>query len=257
MFISLAAEHYHYKDRLSSTYNRANLDLTLFVSCYNEQEYIEDTLSTIAKAMQIVNKSYEIIIIDDNSKDQSVNIVKKFITDNPNINIILKCNKDNLGLAHNYVDAAFLGKGKYYRLICGDNAEPVGTLIKVLDMMGAADIIVPYYVTAEGKSPYRRLLSKSFTSIINFISGHKLNYYNGLQVHLRYNVMRWHPNTRGFGFQAGLMCSLLEKGFTYKEVPCITIERRGGAGNALNFKNLRSVFHIILSVLLRRLAPWR
>lgn len=123
-------------------------------------------------------------------------------------------------------------------------------------MMGEADIIVPYYVSAEGKSSYRQFVSKTYTRIINWISGNKINYYNGLQVHLRHNVMRWHPNTRGFGFQAGLMCLLLDMGFTYKQVPCITIEKRGGGGNAITWKNLRSVMHTIVSIMLRRLAPW-
>ncbi|TAK77586.1 MAG: hypothetical protein EPO11_02475 [Gammaproteobacteria bacterium] len=68
--------------------------------------------------------------------------------------------------------------------------------------------------------------------------------------------MRWHPNTRGFGFQAALLCMMLDLGFSYQEVSCITIERRGGRGNALTWKNLRSVAHISLSILFRRITTW-
>lgn len=56
------------------------------------------------------------------------------------------------------------------------------------------------------------------------MSGFRLQYYNGLAVHLRYNVMRWHPNT--FGFQADIICMLLDQGFSYKELPVKTVERR-------------------------------
>ena len=38
------------------------------------------------------------------------------------------------------------------------------------------------------------LLSGTFTFLVNTISGFRLHYYNGLAVHLRYNVMRWHPD---------------------------------------------------------------
>lgn len=249
-----SAEHFHSTRSITSPYDDNPLDLTLFVSCYNEEIFIEETLTTIVEAMKIVYRSYEIIIIDDCSKDRSASIVKDFIAKHPDLNIILRMNKRNKGLAQNFVDGAFMGRGRYYRLICGDNAEPIDTIVKVLSMMGEADMIIPYYVSAEGKSLYRRTVSRLYTILINLISGNHINYYNGLQVHLRHNVMRWHPNTRGFGFQAGLVCLLLEIGFTYKQVPCITIEKRGGAGNALTWKNLRSVMHTMVSILARRLV---
>lgn len=255
--LSDSAQKIHRSEAICSPYDGNPLDLTIFVSCYNEEEYIYETLSTITKAMEIVGKSYEIIVIDDGSKDKSVSLVRDFISKHGDINIILRVNKKNKGLAQNFVDGAFIGRGKYYRLICGDNAEPIETIVSVLKLMGEADIIIPYYVSAEGKSLYRRTVSKTYTKLINLVSGNKMEYYNGLQVHLRHNVMRWHPNTRGFGFQAGLLCLLLEIGFTYKQVPCITIEQRGGGGNAITWKNLRSVMHTIVSILMRRLAPWR
>ena len=256
--LSRAAESLHTSQTITSPYEGNPIDLTIFVSCYNEEIYIEETLTTITKAMSIVQKTYEIIVVDDGSKDKSVSLVQKFIADHPDVNLILRVNKKNKGLAQNFVDCAFIGRGKYYRLICGDNAEPIETIVSVLKLMGEADMIIPYYVSAEGKSLYRRSVSKLYTTLINIISGNRMHYYNGLQVHLRHNVMRWHPNTRGFGFQAGLVCLLLEIGFTYKEVPCITIEQRGGGGNAITLKNLRSVMHTMVSILMRRLvAPKR
>lgn len=254
--LSQAAGQFHTASEMTAPYDNNPLDLTIFVSCYNEEAFIVGTLNTIIEALKIVGKTYEIIVIDDCSKDNSLSLVKHYIEQHPDINLILRANKKNKGLAQNYIDGAFIGKGKYYRLICGDNAEPVDTIVKVLSLMGEADMIVPYYVEAQGKSASRQFISKTYTRIINFISGNKIHYYNGLQVHLRHNIMRWHPNTRGFGFQAALLCALIDLGFTYKEVPCITIEQRGGRGNALNWKNLRSVMHTMLKVFIHRIAPW-
>src|ERR1700733_4715383 len=124
VFLSDSARQYHKIETIKSPYESNDLDLSLFVSCYNEETFIEDTLNTINTAMQRVNKMYEIIIIDDNSTDKSVEIIQKYIEQHPDINIILRANKKNKGLARNYIDGAFIGRGKYYRLICGDNAEP-------------------------------------------------------------------------------------------------------------------------------------
>ena len=90
--------------------------------------------------------------------------------------------------------------------------------------------------------------------LVNFISGFRLHYYNGLAVHLRYNVMRWHPNTRGFGFQADIICMLLDQGFTFKEIPVRTIERKKGDLKALTFKNMLSVFHTLVDIVIRRIS---
>ncbi|SRR5579883_442474 len=254
--LSSAAQKYCSDAAITLPYEGNLLDLTVFVSCYNEAAFIIDTLNTVVDAMKEINKTYEVIVIDDDSKDKSVELVSNYINEHPEINIILRINSKNKGLAQNYIDAAFLGHGKYFRLICGDNSEPKETLLKVVKMMGEADVIVPHYLSFEGKSAHRQFISKLFTKMINLVSGNKIRYYNGLHMHLRHNIMRWHPNTRGFGFQAALLCMIIEQGFSYKEVACITIERRGGRGNALTWKNLRSVIHVFLGILFRRMTSW-
>ena len=196
------------------------------------------------------------IVIDDVSKDNSAALVEKYIREHPDERVILKRNLVNRGLAQNYVDAAFLGKGKYYRLICGDNAEPEETMVSVFKAIGEADMIIPYYVSFDGKSWFRRKLSNIYATVVNAISGLKLHYYNGLAVHLRYNIMRWHPNTRGFGFQADIICMLADQGFSFKEVPVRTVELKGGASRALTWKNILSVGHTLADIIVRRFANW-
>jgi hypothetical protein len=197
-----AAAHLHDTRSVLAPGQDAPLDLTILVTCYNEESFIIATIETVRAALlEAGGISYELIIIDDCSSDSSVALIESYIREHPDERILLRQNKINRGLAQNYVDAAFIGKGKYYRLICGDDAEPKDTMVTVFREIGKADMIVPYYVTAEGKSGYRQFLSKAFTALVNTIGGFKLQYYNGLAVHLRYNVMRWHPNTRGFGFQ--------------------------------------------------------
>lgn len=252
-----AAQKLHAAEDVVAPGQRAPLDLTVFISCYNEQEFIVKTIETVRGALnEIGTISYEMIVVDDCSKDDSSETVRTYIAAHPDERILLRTNKVNRGLAQNYLDIAFVGKGKYYRLICGDDAEPKETMLAVFGAIGQADMIIPYYVSNEGKSLYRRSLSNVYAGIVNLISGFRLHYYNGLAVHLRYNVMRWHPNTRGFGFQADIICMLLDQGFSYKEVPVISIERRSGGSNALTPKNMLSVAHTLVDLIFRRFANW-
>src|SRR6516164_2627531 len=229
-------------------------DITLFVACYNEEGNIAATLNTLLAAVAEVSCSWEILIIDDGSTDRSVEVIQQYIQEHPGLPILLHINGENKGLAQSYIDGAFLGKGKYYRLVCGDDAEPKETFVTLLKHLGEADMIIPYQVECLGKSWARRLLSKTYTLIINTISGHRIRYYNGLAVHLRYHVMRWHTNYRGFGFQADMVTRLLDEGFSYIEVPVKAQERTKGSSKALTMRNFFSVSHTLLDLVIRRVG---
>lgn len=239
---------------LTQPYADTPLDLTCFVSCYNEASSVAATIDTICSAATEVGLSFEIIVIDDCSKDSSREVVRSYIAAHPEYNIVLVANRTNKGLAQNYLDGAFLGRGKYYRLICGDSPEPKETIVTIFKAIGEADCLVPYHVSVPGRSLNRRLISKAYTFIINAITGNKIHYYNGLAVHLRHNVMRWHTNTRGFGFQAEILCLLIDLGFTHKEIPVHAHELRQGKSNALKLSNFLSVAHTIVEIANRRLS---
>jgi glycosyltransferase involved in cell wall biosynthesis len=250
-----AAAKVHTIESVLAPARDTELDLTIFISCYKEQAYIITTVETVRAALaEVGGVSYEIIVIDDCSGDRSADLVEAYINAHPDERILLRRNKVNRGLAQNYFDAAFIGKGKYYRLICGDDAEPKDTMVAVVRHLGEAEMLIPYYVSAEGKSLSRRILSNTYSRLVNAISGFHLHYYNGLAVHLRYNVMRWHPNTQGFGFQADIICMLLDQGFTYREVPVRTIERKKGDSKALSFMNVLSVAHTLIDIVIRRIS---
>jgi hypothetical protein len=89
---------------------------------------------------------------------------------------------------------------------------------------------------------------------VNLLSGHRVRYYNGAAIHLRQNVMRWHSTAHGFGFQADLIVRLLDMGASYIEVPVVPGQRNAGTTKAFRFKNLASVGHTLLEILIRRIA---
>ena len=230
------------------------IDLTIVVPCYNEEENVAATLDTIFAAMkELPPCDYEVLVIDDGSTDKTFDVVDQYRLAHPDLPVVLRKNKGNRGLTRTYVDGAFMARGRYYRLVCGDNVEPKETLVAVFSMMGQADMIVPYHQHVAGKSGVRRAVSRSYTWLVNSLSGHKVRYYNGMALHLRYNVMRWGPYSFGFGFQAELITRLLDEGASYLEVPVVASHQaKSGRRSALNWKNLLSVCHTLLEVFIRR-----
>lgn len=231
----------------------AEIELTCMVPCLNEEENVIDTIRTIVGAVNKVGCGYEILVIDDGSTDRTAPVVEDFIAENPDIPVVLHRNSRNLGLSRSFVDGAFLGRGRYYRLCCGDNVEPEESLVEIFSRIGQADIVAPYQPEVEGRPAGRVALSSTYTFLINLFSGHKMRYYNGCQVLRREDVMRWHSHHYGFGFQADMLTRMLDEGATVVEFPVKTRDRVKGSSKALNLRNVLSSGHVLSEILLRRI----
>ena len=231
------------------------IDLTILVTCYNEEKYIVDSLEAVVAAVKEAGISHEIIVIDDCSKDRSVERVQDYLRQHPYYPITLHRNQVNCGFANNYVDGAFLGRGKYYHLACGDDSMPKEYLTAAYRLLGKADMVVPYQIQGEvaGKSFSRKMISRIFTRLVNLLSGYNLRYYNGLPIQLRHNVMRWHPVSYGFGFQADILTMLLDQGVSYLQVYSRSVDKKGCGSTSLSLRNFLSVCHTLLEIFFRRI----
>jgi len=229
-------------------------DLTVFVPCYNEEGNIIDTFNTVTSALSKVKLSWEILALDDASADNTRELIRAYIKEHPEYPIRLLVRKENIGLAQNYIDCAFIAKGKYYKLVSGDNAEYEETLVNIFSLLGKADIIIPCHSKVVGRSFMRDMFSKTYTFIVNIISGYKIKYYNGGALHLTCNVMRWHTDYYGYSFQADIITGLLDKGMSYIEIPAFSHERKCGVSKALKLRNFLSAGHFFLDLTIRRIS---
>ena|ERR1043166_1686300 len=229
------------------------MDVTILVPCKNEEANVIGTLNTVASALKEVGCNFEILVVDDGSTDQTRAVVEKYRAEHPELPIILRRNPRNYGLSRTFVDGAFAGKGKYYRLVCGDNVEPKETILAILGKMGKADMIIPYHETKPG-SLMRVAMSSFYTFLVNLFSGYRLHYYNGNPLFRRDHVMRWHPYSFGFGFQADLITRLLDEEATYVEVHVVAIRReKRGTASYFSPRNFVSTSHTLYEILRRRL----
>lgn len=229
------------------------IDLTVLIPCKNEEENVAGTLQTVISALQPLGCTYEILVVDDGSADRTSEVVTDYAKAHPEVPVTLRRNPRNLGLSRTFVDGAFAGRGKYFRLVCGDNVEPVETIHTIVSKMGEADMIVPYHREKVG-SALRVGISSFYTFLVNLFSGYQLHYYNGNPLFLRHHVMRWHPYSFGFGFQADLVTRLLDEGASFVEVPIEAMRReKRGPASYLNPRNFVSTSHTLYEIFRRRL----
>ncbi|WP_111672189.1 glycosyltransferase [Algoriphagus litoralis] len=93
------------------------IDVSIILLTYNQELFINECINSILS--QKFNRSFEIIICDDCSFDNTFSIIEKLTL---NIdNILLIRNEQNLGLAKNYQNAIELANGRYIVYLEGDD----------------------------------------------------------------------------------------------------------------------------------------
>ena len=98
------------------------ITLSIFIPCFNEEDNITNALNSIKYGVKNIN--YEILIVDDASTDKTVEVIKKFKSNNPNININIFENEKNKGIGFNFWRTAQKAIGKYYMIVFGDGGIP-------------------------------------------------------------------------------------------------------------------------------------
>jgi glycosyltransferase involved in cell wall biosynthesis len=79
----------------------SKVDLSIITPCYNEEESIQDCIIAINGLMKskLPNLAYEHIIIDNNSIDETVQIIKEFCAKDRNVKLLV--NSRNVGASNN------------------------------------------------------------------------------------------------------------------------------------------------------------
>lgn len=93
-------------------------EISIIIPLYNTEKYITKCLHSIKKQ---VFSSYELIIIDDCSTDNSANIVNDFRTENSNIDCIFVQNSKNEGASYARNLGLQMARGKYICFVDSDD----------------------------------------------------------------------------------------------------------------------------------------
>tara|TARA_Y100000590_G_scaffold428789_1_gene540507 strand:- start:2541 stop:3263 length:723 start_codon:yes stop_codon:yes gene_type:complete len=225
------------------------ITLSIFVPCFNEERNIANTLNNIQNG--VIGINYEILVVDDASKDKTIEMIEKFKKNNPNLDIKIISNKNNRGIGFNYRKTAQIAQGKYYMFLSGDDSLPSTEIKKTVDNIGKADMILVYFIDKRGI--LRRIISKIFTIIINLITVNNLKYYNGSNIHLLENVKLFCGKQTGFGYQAELITSQIKQKKTYIEIEVKTHLKTYEKSEALKLHSIPSVIKSIISIFLNQI----
>ena len=153
-------------------------DLSIIISLYNEEESLSELVAWITSVMQKEGYSYELIMVDDVSKDGSWNIIRKLSADNPNIR--------GISFRRNYGKSAALYEG--FKAASGrvvvtmdadlqDSPEEIPEMYDMVVKQGY-DIVSGWKQHRQDNKLTKNLPSKLYNATARWITGIKLHDMN-------------------------------------------------------------------------------
>ena len=215
------------------------MSLSIIVPAYNEQENLLPACENILRIAPKFFSDYELIIIDDVSKDNTWQVAEKLQRENNRVRAFR--NAQNMGLGYNYHVGAQMARCQYVMLVPGDNEVTSESLEAVFRDAGKAEILVAHIANRRARPLRRQIVSRLFTLSMNFLFGMKLQYYNGINVIRADLVRQCPPLTNGFAYMALILVRLIKKGHGYATTGFWVQKRAHGKTKAFRIKNVMSV----------------
>lgn len=224
----------------------------VIIPTYNEAENIAKLILEILK----IDFKLDILVIDDNSQDQTSKIVKDLSKSYKCINILERPKK--LGLGSAYRDGfKYCIQNEYDKFIQidADFSHRIIDLKKMLTFIEKFDVIIGSRYISGGRtlgwnkirkyiSKFANIFSKFVTNseIHDMTSGFRIYSLNALN-----KIKYYQTKSNGYGFQIEMSARACLNNLRIIEVPIIFHERRQGKSK-MNYKIILEAFLVVLKL---------
>jgi glycosyltransferase involved in cell wall biosynthesis len=220
--------------------------LSVVVPALNEERNLGAAVESIVGALGDRVSDYELLVFNDCSTDATGAVADGLARENARIRVVH--NPRNMGFGYNYTKGVELARMEYVVMLPGDNEVPGASIRAILEALGRADMVIPYIATPWVRSVQRRMISSSFTRLMNVLFGLRVRYLNGPCVLRRTLLQSISLRTHDFAYMAAILVRLIRSGHSYVEVPMDLQPRRHGRSKAFRLKNVASVLRTIGSL---------
>jgi len=207
---------------------------------YDERENVEELLPRIfARAAQIPTHALHVLVVDDSSPDGTADAVRRLMTPYPNLHLSMGT-KQGLGEAYKR-GMAYALRQLRADLILEMDADLQHDPALLPSLVSLAHegygLVIGSRFASGGATPnfgwYRRLISLSGTWLVRLFGGLTsltdcTSGYRCIRADVLARCSLQGLATRGYSFQAALLCELIRNGARVTELPIVFHERKRG-----------------------------
>lgn len=147
--------------------------LSVIIPAYNEEKRLLSTLSKICAYLSTKDFPYEIIVVDDGSTDNTLQMVKNFASSNRHIVILI--NEQNSGKGFSVRKGMLSARGEYVFFTDADLSTPIEEIEKCLPyLINGYDVVIgsrsmPGSDILVHQPWYREKMGKIFNFMVNMV----------------------------------------------------------------------------------------
>jgi len=172
--------------------------ITVIFPAYNEEANIGRAIGRSMEALSSRFDTFELLIIDDGSRDETGRIAEELAKTHPEITVLH--NERNLGLGEALYRGFQCAKGELVIQNAMDYPLDLRDLDQLLPVLDEADVVVAVRKAYAGYTPYRRLTSKVNRALLRLLFQPKLRDYNYTQLFKREVLEAARPTSRSTVF---------------------------------------------------------
>lgn len=209
--------------------------MSVVVPAYNEMGNLENAVKDVVHALRTFD-DYEVIVVNDGSTDGTGEVADRLAATTDRVRVVH--HERNRGFSASYRTGLANARMAYFTFVPGDHEVAAESVEEIFDVVGKADLVVPYHGTPWNRAWHRRILTWICTTQLNVLFGRNLKYFQGPAVYPT-ELARVLPNrTGGFFFATEMLVNALMMGYSFVEVPLTHHERTYGHSKAVKPSNI-------------------
>lgn len=219
--------------------------VSIVLPAYNEEDIIEAVVQKCCDYLEKVCPDYEIVVVNDGSKDRTGEILDGMHAANPKVKPVHQANKGYGGA----LQAGFKNAHKgYVFFMDSDNQFDITELDKLIPHLGSVDVVLGYREHRQDHMG-RKLNALGWKTLVNLLfhlgvrdidCAFKIFKYEKLQEAL--------PESEGAMINTEMLVKLKRRHTTWVEVPVTHYPRLGGKATGANLKVILKAFKELLKL---------
>jgi glycosyltransferase involved in cell wall biosynthesis len=211
-------------------------EISVFFPAYNEEDNLQNTVAKALPVLKKIARRWEIIIIDDGSKDQTGKIAENLAKKDPRIRVVH--HPENRGYGEALKSGFYNAQYPWIACTDADGQFDFSQIDKLLSKKKTADVIVGYRLNRQ--DPFlRKFFGWGWTALANILLGIKVRDVDCSFKLVKKEVIDQIPrlqSTRGGMISPELLARTKKAGFKIAEVGVRHYPRKKGKQTGANLK---------------------
>jgi len=209
--------------------NPPALALSVIVPAFNEEALLAGTVQSLREALSALGLGYELIIVNDGSRDRTGPIADALALTAPSVKVH---HQENQGLGGALRTGIARARGEY--LITWPADTPAGRedLAPFVAELGQADVLVGVRSRRAGYNPLMLVNSWIYPRLVSLLFGLQLRDVNWIHLYRTPLIQQVRLTQRGIPMLVEALVRLRDLGATFREVPSEMKERTAGVASA-------------------------